>query len=414
MESQLGKQIGGRYAVTELIGSGNATVTYRARDLRNDRKVALKILRARGENAANLQLEKARTIATLQHPKIVALYDAGIDDDVAYVASEFAEGVTLRDLAGAPLSYHGVLGYMVDILEGLEYAHEHGIVHRNLQPSNVMISADGTTARLTDFALWQKTLDVPLTTRTGQVAGTVAYLAPEQFFEEPGDARSDLYAVGVMMYEAFTGMLPFQEDRDDFVATIFSHMQDVPPPPREVNADIPEPLERVIVRAIDRDPRARYQSAGELIVDLHYLLSPLGGAYPATLTSARAQGSTPPTGAFDFVSGPNRGRALDAVLRGMIATRRRHYRQAREAYLEALTELCADGSDVEYAKAALKYGTMLLQKASDGLRERSELRDGVTRLNDALRIFQQLELNDQYAEAESLINALERTAVGHT
>jgi serine/threonine protein kinase len=416
VDALAGQTLGKRYTIAELIGSGSAADTYRALDARNDREVALKVLRDRPGDIANMQLAEARAIAALHHPKIVAIYDAGMEDGLPYIATELIRGRALRDLESGSLTYRQALSYLVDVLEALEYAHTHGVIHHDIRPSNILTTDDGASVKLADFGLSGRTPEAPRTTRTGRIVGTIAYLAPERFLSRPEDERADLYSIGVIMYELFTGTLPFRQDRNDLVATMFSHVHETPTPAREINRNLPEPLERVIMRAIDRDPDRRYQSAGELIIDLHHLLSPLQTVADCdthTPRTARADAEAAPMDAEALAPGPSRGDALEAVLRGMIATRRRHYDEAHQAYLVALIELSSGGNEVEYARTALKYGAMLLQKASDGLRERSELRDGVARLNDALRIFQQLELNDQYGETESLINALERTAVGH-
>jgi serine/threonine protein kinase len=221
------------------------------------------------------------------------------------------------------------------------------------------------------------------------------------------------------MYEIFTGTVPFRNDKDDLVATIFSHVHDAPTPPHEINRNIPEPLERVIMRAIDKDPGKRYQNAHDFIADLQALLSPSPAKKPAPADrrpSARADIADPGLRQqLDRALAPSRNRndAYEAVLKGMLATRRRRYDEAKNNFLAALHELAAIDNRLEYAKTALKYGTMILQKASDGLREREELRDGVNKLNEALEVFRDYDLAEQMSETEYLINALERTAIGY-
>jgi serine/threonine protein kinase len=364
-------------------------------------------------------------MASLNHPKIVAIYDAGEDAGLSFIVMELIHGKTLRELEGGALTYKQALGYLVDMLEALDYAHAQGVVHRDVKPSNVMTVGNGELVKLTDFGLARRSTDVTQTTRTGQIVGTIAYLAPERFLSKPADVRSDLYSVGVVMYEIFTGTVPFRNDRDDLVATMFSHVHDLPTPAREINRAIPEYLERVIMRSIEKDPLRRYQTAREFIADLRVLQTPQPHQ-PSQATEARtpksvatrdqASSTTDPSlrQALDRALAPTRNRsdALEAVLRGMMATRRRRYDEAKEAFVAALYELETIGNDIEYAKTALKYGTMLLQKASDGMRDRAELRDGINRLNNGMRVFHDHALHDQYGEAEHLINALERTAIG--
>jgi hypothetical protein len=218
------------------------------------------------------------------------------------------------------------------------------------------------------------------------------------------------------MYEIFTGTVPFRNDKDDLVATIFSHVHDAPTPPHEINRNIPEPLERVIMRAIDKDPAKRYQTARDFINDLQLLLSPTPSVKrPEAEHRPAAQPEHALRRALDRAVPPvrNTNGAYEYVLKGMLATRQRRYDDAKEHFLLALQELAALDDRLEYAKTALKYGTMILQKASDGLRDRDELRDGVHKLNEALECFRAYDLSDQMSETEYLINALERTAIGY-
>jgi len=420
-----GRTLGGRYEVRDLIGRGGTADTYRAIDTRLGREVALKVLLDRSDDVTQRLLLEAQAMASLNHPKIVAIYDAGEDAGLSFIVMELIHGKTLRELEGGALTYKQALGYLIDMLEALDYAHAQGVVHRDVKPSNVMTVGNGELVKLTDFGLARRSTDVTQTTRTGQIVGTIAYLAPERFLSKPADARSDLYSVGVVMYEIFTGTVPFRNDRDDLVATMFSHVHDLPTPAREINRAIPEYLERVIMRSIEKDPLRRYQTAREFIADLRVLQTPQphhpGQAAEArtpksVATRDQASSTTDPSlrQALDRALAPTRNRsdALEAVLRGMMATRRRRYDEAKEAFVAALYELETIGNDIEYAKTALKYGTMLLQKASDGMRDRAELRDGINRLNNGMRVFHDHALHDQYGEAEHLINALERTAIG--
>ncbi|HEY8314572.1 MAG TPA: protein kinase [Candidatus Baltobacteraceae bacterium] len=420
MESFLGKLLGRRYEVLELIGRGGTADTYRALDQTLGREVAVKVLIDRSDDVNMRFLREAQSMAQLNHPKIVSVYDVGEDNGVAYIVMELVRGKTLRDLEGGSLSYKKALSYLVDILEALEYAHSQATIHRDIKPANIMTVEDGAYVKLMDFGLARRTSDMTQTTRTGQIVGTITYLAPERFLSKPADIRSDLYSVGIVMYEIFTGTVPFRNDRDDLVATIFSHVHDSPTPPHEINRNIPEHLERVILRSIDKDPGKRFQTARDFIRDLEALMAP--GAATQTDTKTRAAAATKdPTSdpglrnALDraLATSRNRNDAYEAVLKGMLATRRRRYDEAKTSFLSALHELGAIDNQLEYAKTALKYGTMILQKAGDGIREREELRDGVHKLNQALEIFRSYDLGEQMGETEYLINALERTAIGY-
>jgi eukaryotic-like serine/threonine-protein kinase len=428
VDSLQGRTLGGRYEIAELLGRGGTADTYRGLDTTLRRDVAVKVLVERSDETNARLLMEARAMARLNHPNIVAVYDAGEDSGISYIVMELVRGKTLSALEGGEIGYKQALGYIYEILGALEYANSQGIIHRDIKPSNIMVVEDGRHTKLTDFGLARRASEVTQTTRTGQIVGTISYLAPERFLSKPADVRSDLYSVGIVMYEIFTGTLPFRNDRDDIVATMYSHVHDLPTPPREINRNIPEPLEAVIMRAIEKDPGRRYQSATEFMSDIQALLGP---ATPQTQPSGVSANDIKPLRTFAPSSGGkttdptlrqaldralassrNRNDALENVLKGMIATRRRDYDEAREAYLAAMHELSAINNEVEYAKTALKYATMVLQKATDGRRDRNELRDAVNRLNEALRIFHEFSLHEQYAHTEYMINALERTAIG--
>jgi serine/threonine protein kinase len=425
VDSLQGRTLGGRYEIAELIGRGGTADTYRGLDKTLRRDVAVKVLVERSDETNARLLMEARAMARLNHPRIVAVYDAGEDNGISYIVMELVRGKTLSALEGGELAYKQALGYIYEVLEALDYANSQGIIHRDIKPSNIMIIEDGKHTKLTDFGLARRASEVTQTTRTGQIVGTISYLAPERFLSKPADVRSDLYSVGIVMYEIFTGTLPFRNDRDDIVATMYSHVHDLPTPPREINRNIPESLENVIMRAIEKDPGRRYQNALEFMNDIQALLGPasvptsttsVADAKPLKTFQPASGGKTDPTlrQALDraLASSRNRSDALENVLKGMIATRRREYEEARDAYLAAMHELSAINNEVEYAKTALKYATMVLQKATDGKRDRNELRDAVNRLNEALRIFHEFGLHEQYAHTEYMINALERTSIG--
>ena len=426
MDSLQGRTLGGRYEIAELLGRGGTADTYRGLDKTLRRDVAVKVLVERSDETNARLLMEARAMARLNHPRIVAVYDAGEDSGISYIVMELVRGKTLSALEGGELGYKQALGYIYEVLEALEYANSQGIIHRDIKPSNIMTVEEGKHTKLTDFGLARRASEVTQTTRTGQIVGTISYLAPERFLSKPADVRSDLYSVGIVMYEIFTGTLPFRNDRDDIVATMYSHVHDLPTPPREINRNIPEALEIVIMRAIEKDPGRRYQNASEFMADIQGSARPHDARARSrrspetkqmkTFSPSSGGSTTDPTlrQALDraLASSRNRSDALENVLKGMIATRRRDYDEARDAYLSAMHELSAINNEVEYAKTALKYATMVLQKATDGRRDRNELRDGVNRLNEALRIFHEFGLHEQYAHTEYMINALERTAIG--
>jgi eukaryotic-like serine/threonine-protein kinase len=401
-----GRTLAGRYHVLELIGRGGTADTYRASDETLSREVALKILIERSDDTNSRLLSEARAMARLAHPRVVAIYDAGKEGDVYYIVMELLRGKPLSSMRGGELGYKQALAYVTEVLEALDYSSAMGIVHRDVKPSNIMIVDNERHIKLTDFGLARRVSDVTQPAESGEIVGTISYLAPERFLSKPADVRSDLYSVGVVMYELFTGTLPFRNNHDDIVSTMYSHIHDLPVPPREINRNIPEPLESVMIRAIERDPDARYQTVREFYDDVVALLE----ARPPPHAQAK------PRTAYEPQRAPTQRRsgsqALENVLQGMIATRRRNYDEAREAYAQAMCELQANGNEIEYAKTVLKYGAMVLQKAADGRRDRAELRDVVNRLNECLQIFREYSLQEQFAHTEYTINALERTAIG--
>jgi eukaryotic-like serine/threonine-protein kinase len=412
-----GRTLAGRYEIAELIGRGGTADTYRAADSTLGREVALKILVDRSDDTNGRLLSEARAMARLSHPRIVGVYDAGKDGNVYYIVMELLRGKPLSSMRSGELGYEQALGYVAEVLDALDYAATQGVVHRDVKPSNIMIVENEKHVKLMDFGLARRVSDVTAATESGQIVGTISYLAPERFLSKPADVRSDLYSVGVVMYEVFTGTLPFRNNRDDIVATMYAHVHDAPLPPREINRNVPEPLESVILRAIAREPAARYQTAREFYEDVIALLDaqlPANAQAKAQRSATPAHEPDPADKMADRSSHDARKRsdALESVLRGMIATRRRNYDEAREAYLKAMRDLQAAGNEVEYAKTVLKYGAMALQKAADGRRDRNELRDVVNRLNECLQIFREYSLQEQFAHTEYTINALERTAIG--
>lgn len=426
MENLAGVVLADRYNLERLIGQGGTADTYLACDNVLQRNVAVKILTDRSVDVRRRFLKEAQAMATLNHPNIVAVYDAGESQGYAFIVMEYVPGKTLRQLEGGSISYHTAIRYLMQVLTALEYAHNTGIIHRDVKPANIIAEED-EVVKLMDFGLSRRTSDMTQTTKTGQIVGTIAYLPPERFMSRPADPRSDLYSVGIVMYELFTGSVPFRNDTDDLVATIFSHVNDTPAPPRQVNRNIPVPLERVMIKSIEKDAQKRFQTASEFLGELKRLITPTSSAHEQVMGTGKEAATIPSAigerpvsvpnpelrEALDRALGPTRNRndAFSNVLSGMLATRRRRYDEAKRCYDDALHDLQAIGNQIEYAKTALKYGIMVLQKAGDGMRERSELRESVKLLREAVDIFRQEQLIEQIGEAEYIINSLERTAV---
>lgn len=268
-----GTQIG-KYQIIECIGHGGMADVYKALHPELDRIVALKVLNralVRSPEMLERFRREARAIAALRHPNIVQVFDLDVIEGVYFMVMEYIEGETLaQSLArlrrsGERMLLHEMLRIIITVGGALHYAHEQKMLHRDIKPSNVMFRDDGSVV-LTDFGV-AKILDVTSNiTATGTVAGTPAYMAPEQWTDDEPDRRSDIYSLGVVLYEMVTGELPFRAETPGRL--MFKHISEQPPLPRELCQDLPAGLERVILRAMAKDPQERYQTAGELVDDL--------------------------------------------------------------------------------------------------------------------------------------------------
>jgi len=264
----------GQYTIREQIGAGGMGVVYRARDERLERDVAIKVLpagRVTEEGARRLHKE-ALSLSRLNHPNIETVYDFNSQDGVDFLVTELIPGTTLSErLAAGPLPEKDILRLGAQLAEGLEAAHDSGLLHRDLKPGNLRITPGGRL-KILDFGLAKEFGSVcgatDLTTQdaTVQIVGTVAYMAPEQLHGEAADVRTDIYSAGAVLYEMATGRQPFQAKTSPLL--IESILNRSPIEPAAVNRRISPALQRVILKAMDRDPDRRYQSARELLVDL--------------------------------------------------------------------------------------------------------------------------------------------------
>jgi len=259
-----------------------ATV-YKAYHAPLDRVVAIKVLPAQyaGDPSfvERFRLE-ASTAARLRHPNILEIYDFGEQDGFTYIVNEYAEGGTLASRLGAPMRPDAALQIVAQVAAGLDYAHGRGVLHRDIKPSNIFISADGV-AVIGDFGLVKILEGASGLTRAGAVLGTPQYMSPEQALGKPLDARADVYSLGVVLYEMLAGRVPFNAETP--LTTLFAHIHDPLPPPRDINPAIPPEVEHVVVKALAKDVDERYASAGEL-----------AQALAAALASGKA--TIPPSG----------------------------------------------------------------------------------------------------------------------
>lgn len=269
MDSNIGRKLDGRYEITELIGVGGMADVYKATDVMENRTVAVKILKAEySENEEFLRRfrNESKAIAVLSHPNIVKIYDVGFTDEIQFIVMEYIDGITLKELLEQQgvLRWKDALKFVTQILKALQHAHDKGIVHRDIKPQNIMLFPDGTI-KVMDFGI-ARFSRIDGKTLSDKTIGSVHYISPEQAKGEMTDERSDIYSVGVMLYEMLTGRKPF--DGENPVAIAVKHMQETAVPPREIMPSIPESLEEIVLHAMERSPARRYQSAAEMINDI--------------------------------------------------------------------------------------------------------------------------------------------------
>ncbi|MBA2725813.1 MAG: serine/threonine protein kinase [Actinobacteria bacterium] len=283
-----------RYVLEERVAEGGMATVWKARDEVLARVVAVKILNprlARDESFLERFRREALAAARLAHPNIVSIYDTGQhpdgDEDRHFIVMEFCGGGTLEDiLAEGPLETARAVGIGSSICDALEFAHRAGVVHRDVKPANVLISEHGTL-KVADFGIAKAAFASGDLTTTGSILGTMTYISPEQASGAEPDARSDLYALGVVMYLALVGRPPFVGDSD--VATALKHLNEEPLPLRSVKADVPRALDAAVRRALAKDPDERYGSAGEMRAAL---LAASGGRRDDSTTSIQKAGTS--------------------------------------------------------------------------------------------------------------------------
>ena len=259
----------GRYEIKEIIGVGGMAMVYKAYDTIDDRIVAVKILRE--EFLANEEFRRrfkneSKAIAVLSHPNIVKVYDVSFGDEIQYIVMEYIDGITLKQYIERKqrLDEREAVYFTIQILRALQHAHSKGIVHRDIKPQNIMLLKDGTI-KVTDFGIARFSRSEQRT-MTDKAIGSVHYISPEQAKGEFTDEKSDIYSVGVMLYEMLTGQLPFEAD--SAVSVAIMQLQREPIWPRQINENIPLGLEQIVMHAMEKDSEKRYQSATEMLTDL--------------------------------------------------------------------------------------------------------------------------------------------------
>jgi serine/threonine protein kinase len=282
-----GHLFGDRYQVGDTLGFGGMSEVHRGRDLRLGRDVAIKVLRADLARDPSFQTRfrrEAQNAASLNHPAIVAVYDTGETQGetgtIPYIVMEYVDGETLRDLLKreGSLAPKRAMEIVADVCAALDFSHRHGIVHRDIKPANVMLTRAGAV-KVMDFGIARAVADGQATmTATAAVIGTAQYLSPEQARGEAVDARSDVYATGCVLFELLVGAPPFTGDSP--VAVAYQHVREEPKAPSEVKPGLPKELDSIVLKALNKNPLNRYQTAAEMRSDLVRALS--GQAVHAT------------------------------------------------------------------------------------------------------------------------------------
>jgi serine/threonine protein kinase len=435
---------GGRYQVQDLIGRGGMSDVYRGVDTVLQRAVAIKILTDRSEDVRKRFLREAQSMARLNHPNIVGVYDAAQSDGVSYIVMELVQGRTLATISPTELTVHTALRYILDLLEALAFAHENKVIHRDVKPANIMVLPSGTI-KVMDFGLSRRTSEMSSVTNAGEIVGTIAYLSPERFLGKAADARSDLYSVGVVMYEVFTGTVPFKNETDDLVAVIFAHVNETPPQLRTINPAVPPQIERIVLKLLEKEPDRRYQSARDVIAEIRALLGISStGQVPPPAAAATPAPAEPPhvVQSSSRISSPNSASNLlppksagedemrstlrrtfgnntqtlnegyASTLAGMLASRKRDWREATRAYLSAMTAFTEVGNQLEHAKTAIKYGTMVLAKSAETDRpDRDELEAAIEAVGRALLVLKSRNMTAEVEDGERVLYALQRMGI---
>src|SRR5213082_729424 len=267
-ETMIGRTFDKRYVIQRKLGSGGMAIVYLAEDQELGRRVALQLLDDR--HAADEQFverfrREAQSAAGLNHPSIVSIFDRGYAEGTYYIAMEFLDGRTLKELLvkNGPTPVPIAMDYARQILGALAFAHRGAIVHRDIKPHNIVVGGDGRL-KVTDFGIARS--GASQMTEAGSIVGTAQYLSPEQARGAPVDPRSDLYSLGIVLYEMLTGSVPFTGDTPVEIA--MKHLSQVPDPPSEWRSEVPHDLDAVVMRALAKDPDQRYGSAEELDADL--------------------------------------------------------------------------------------------------------------------------------------------------
>jgi eukaryotic-like serine/threonine-protein kinase len=329
----VGETIAGRYGLEEVVGHGGMSTVYKAHDSLLERNVALKVLHQQyneDEDFVERFKREARSVAQLQHPNIVTVIDRGQEDGRQYIVFEYIDGENLKELVvrQGRLDVRKALEIALEVARGLGFAHDHGLVHRDVKPQNVLLNGDGG-AKVTDFGI-ARSLDVERgVTQTGTVLGTSNYIAPEQASGQAVDAHTDVYSLGIVLYEMLTGELPFPGE--NFVAVAMKHIQEPSPSVLDKRGDVPLRVAEMIDRALEKDPEQRFPTMDAFATEIEANLAELdrGEDGAVTMVVPAAQRLKPhtrqrkPVSRLPFLIGLLGALAIAAVVVGLLTFRGR-------------------------------------------------------------------------------------------
>jgi tRNA A-37 threonylcarbamoyl transferase component Bud32 len=326
----VGETIAGRYELEEVVGHGGMSTVYKAHDSLLERNVVLKVLHQQyneDEDFVERFKREARSVAQLQHPNIVTVIDRGEEDGRQYIVFEFIDGENLKELVvrKGRLDVRDALEIALEIAHGLAFAHDHGLVHRDVKPQNVLLNGDGR-AKVTDFGI-ARSLDVDHgVTQTGTILGTSNYIAPEQASGKPVDAYTDVYSLGIVLYEMLTGEVPFPGE--SFVAIAMKHIQEPSPNVLDVRGDVPLRIAETIDRALEKDPEHRFPTMDAFAAEIEASLAELDhgedGAVTMVVPAAqrlRRQRQRKPVSPLPLLIGLLGALAIAAVVIGLLTFR---------------------------------------------------------------------------------------------
>jgi DNA-binding NarL/FixJ family response regulator/tRNA A-37 threonylcarbamoyl transferase component Bud32 len=347
----IGRKILNRYEIQEHLGEGSTATVYKASDTRLGRPVALKVLLPHvRETTRKRFFQEALAAAQLNHPNIMAIYDIGDEDDYHFLVVEYVEGVSLSYYIPSPPETVITLGKQ--IADALQYAHNHYVIHRDIKPANIKVTPGGVV-KIMDLGL-ALPREATRVTADGMVIGTPAYLSPEQAQGHTLDHRTDIYSLGVVLYEMATGHLPF--DADEIPALLLQQVKQPPPPPRLIAPDLPVELERVILRALEKNPVRRFQSGEALGAALGGVVT-TGAVKTDTAEPRKVEGND--TAAHQTQSGRSIVRRSKPTIRVFLADDHTILRKTLISFLEARDDFVVVGEAGD-GEAALQQTLNLL------------------------------------------------------